>query len=124
MTADGYPSDWRQRRQRVLKRDHYRCRNCRRYRCDLEVHHVVPKANGGSHREHNLVTLCDRCHSDVPRPSAEATNNQDDGDTQDRTIFEQIESARERKAKANALQRFWWWLFGMDLDDPAPAGDD
>ena len=118
MTTDGYPSDWRQRRERVLKRDHYRCCNCRRYRPDLEVHHIVPKAKGGSHHVHNLVTLCQWCHNDVPRPSAAATNNEnDDDDAQDRSIFEKVESARERKAKANALQRIKWWLFGMSIDE-------
>ena len=110
MTGDGYPSDWRDRRERVLRRDHYRCRNCRRYRCDLEVHHAVPKANGGSHRETNLITLCERCHKNVPRPSVQATNEQDESAST-------VVMPAEQKLKADLLTRLKWWFTG------APAVD-
>ncbi|MFC6752781.1 HNH endonuclease [Halorubrum tibetense] len=31
----------------------------------LEVHHVVPRANGGTNDLSNLITLCPDCHEDV-----------------------------------------------------------
>jgi 5-methylcytosine-specific restriction endonuclease McrA len=50
-------------RREVLVRDAHRCRmpGCGRSRF-LEVHHVRPRAAGGSNRAENLVTLCSGCH--------------------------------------------------------------
>lgn len=31
----------------------------------LDVHHVVPRANGGTNGLYNLLTLCRHCHEDV-----------------------------------------------------------
>jgi len=51
------------RRREVLARDGHRCRapGCGRTRF-LEVHHLVPRAHGGSNQPENLVTLCGACH--------------------------------------------------------------
>ena len=59
-----YPSDWKHRRSLVLRRDHFTCQNCRAsgLGVSLEVHHVVPIADGGSHDLNNLVALCGTCH--------------------------------------------------------------
>jgi 5-methylcytosine-specific restriction endonuclease McrA len=50
-------------RRAVLARDQHRCRapgcGSRKY---LEVHHVIPREQGGPHTAANLVTLCSRCH--------------------------------------------------------------
>jgi hypothetical protein len=50
-------------RRKVLARDRNRCRapGCGRTRF-LEVHHVIPRAKGGTNREENLMTLCGACH--------------------------------------------------------------
>jgi len=48
-------------RAAVLARDRYRCTSCGATRF-LEVHHVVPRQDGGSNRAGNLTTLCSRCH--------------------------------------------------------------
>ncbi len=50
-------------RREVLARDGRRCRapGCERTRF-LEVHHVVPRANGGINNPENLITLCSSCH--------------------------------------------------------------
>jgi 5-methylcytosine-specific restriction endonuclease McrA len=50
-------------RSAVLARDRHRCATpgCGAARF-LEVHHVVPRRQGGSNRAENLVTLCARCH--------------------------------------------------------------
>jgi len=53
-------------RAAVLARDRHRCATpgCRSAHF-LEVHHVKPRAQGGSNRAENLVTLCSRCHGFV-----------------------------------------------------------
>jgi 5-methylcytosine-specific restriction endonuclease McrA len=50
-------------RAAVLARDRHRCTTpgCSSTRF-LEVHHVTPRAQGGTNRLANLVTLCSRCH--------------------------------------------------------------
>lgn len=47
----------------VLARDQHRCQapGCGRTGF-LEIHHVVPRAEGGANRPENLMTLCGRCH--------------------------------------------------------------
>ena len=51
-----------QTRKAVYRRDHYRC-----VLCDsadgLQIHHAVPRGEGGTSYKHNLVTLCWRCHA-------------------------------------------------------------
>jgi 5-methylcytosine-specific restriction endonuclease McrA len=51
-------------RREVLARDRHRCRRkgCRHTRF-LEVHHLVPRRQGGRNEPENLVTLCTGCHS-------------------------------------------------------------
>jgi 5-methylcytosine-specific restriction endonuclease McrA len=53
-------------RAAVLARDRHRCATpgCRSTQF-LEVHHVMPRGQGGSNRAENLVTLCSRCHGFV-----------------------------------------------------------
>ncbi len=50
-------------RAAVLARDRHRCATpgCRSTHF-LEVHHVMPRGQGGSNRAENLITLCSRCH--------------------------------------------------------------
>lgn len=51
------PGDWKQTRQRILKRDPicYRCQT----RPSEEVDHVVP---GDNHADSNLAGICTWCH--------------------------------------------------------------
>jgi len=49
-------------RRLVLDRDDHACQSCGR-RWGLHVHHIVPREHGGSHEFHNLLTLCDTCHT-------------------------------------------------------------
>lgn len=63
----GYPKDWNSRRRDVYRRDGYKCQNCgakggSRGSTELHAHHIVPKAQGGSHAKSNLKTLCKACH--------------------------------------------------------------
>jgi len=50
-------------RRRVLARDRHRCQapGCGS-RHFLEVHHVLPRPEGGTNKLENLVTLCSSCH--------------------------------------------------------------
>jgi 5-methylcytosine-specific restriction endonuclease McrA len=50
-------------RRHVLRRDHGRCRvpGCRGSKW-LEIHHIVPRAEGGGHEPEKLVTLCGAHH--------------------------------------------------------------
>ncbi|MCP4571305.1 MAG: HNH endonuclease [bacterium] len=50
-------------RREVLARDRHRCQSpgCSHTRF-LEIHHKIPRANGGTNEPGNLVTLCAACH--------------------------------------------------------------
>jgi len=50
-------------RRAVLARDGHRCQvpGCRHV-LFLEVHHIVPRATGGSNRPENPITACSGCH--------------------------------------------------------------
>jgi len=50
-------------RREVLARDRSVCQapGCH-HRAFLEIHHLVPRARGGSNEPSNLVTLCSACH--------------------------------------------------------------
>lgn len=48
----------------ILRRDDFTCQSCgcRFPSTDLEVHHVLPRAQRGSDSIRNLITLCKNCH--------------------------------------------------------------
>lgn len=58
-------SDWSRIRETVLARDDYRCqdRRSQEHAGNLHVHHLIPRAAGGSDEPSNLITLCDGCHA-------------------------------------------------------------
>lgn len=49
---------------KVLYRDGWRCRVCKR-RQNLVQHHIVYRSHGGDDADHNLITLCSDCHDGV-----------------------------------------------------------
>lgn len=49
-------------RRRVYRRDGYRCALCDSTRF-LQIHHHVPRGEGGGNSPHNLITLCSDCHA-------------------------------------------------------------
>jgi 5-methylcytosine-specific restriction endonuclease McrA len=56
-------------RQKVLRRDGWRCQFCGAI-SNLEVHHKVFRSHQGENRDDNLITLCNTCHSGIHRSRA------------------------------------------------------
>ena len=58
---------WKTQRKRALQRDNYRCRICGDTPSSpytkLQVHHIIPRSEGGKDNTNNLATLCDLCHA-------------------------------------------------------------
>lgn len=48
-------------RAAVRKRAHFRCCLC--HALGVDIHHIVPSANGGPDTEENAAPLCQSCHS-------------------------------------------------------------
>ena len=53
-------------RQQVLRRDNWRCQVCGAM-SNLEVHHQQFRSHAGEDVEHNLITLCNKCHKETHR---------------------------------------------------------
>lgn len=49
-------------RKAVILRDGAKCKECGKFNCRLEVHHIKPRRLGGSNTMGNLITLCASCH--------------------------------------------------------------
>lgn len=60
-----------QERKAIYRRDGYRCALCDSTKY-LQIHHHVPRGEGGTNSPHNLITLCANCHA-----LAHGTNLQD-----------------------------------------------
>lgn len=59
-------------RKEVYRRDGWQCALCGCHDT-LQIHHVVPRGEGGSDFPENLITLCSKCHAqahgmDAPDP--------------------------------------------------------
>lgn len=59
--------NWENKVAAIRERDRERCMNCHRSgeEVTLDVHHIVPRSRGGSHRLSNLVLLCRQCHGAI-----------------------------------------------------------
>lgn len=49
-------------RKSIYKRDNYSCAICGSTR-GLQIHHCMPRSQGGTNSPQNLITLCWRCHA-------------------------------------------------------------
>jgi 5-methylcytosine-specific restriction endonuclease McrA len=56
--------DYEDLRERVLRRDGWRCQFCGSM-MNLEVHHQTFRSHSGDDNEDNLITLCMNCHSSI-----------------------------------------------------------
>ena len=61
---NGEQKDFWNVREYVLYRDNHICQACNGKSKDkiLNVHHITPRADGGTNRPDNLITLCETCH--------------------------------------------------------------
>ncbi|MFG1459883.1 MAG: HNH endonuclease [Thermoplasmataceae archaeon] len=73
-TRSGIP--WKRISEAVLVRDSYSCRSCGKstfthiandnsshsVHLSVQVHHIIPRKDGGSDSFRNLITLCEDCH--------------------------------------------------------------
>lgn len=61
--------EWKQKRDRILMRDHFRCQKCgaEEDTSELHVHHkfYIEGHDPWEYNDSDLVTLCERCHSDL-----------------------------------------------------------
>lgn len=60
-----YGTSWQKIRARYVKK-HPFCEECLKkgiIKLVEEVHHILPLARGGTHREDNLMSLCRSCHN-------------------------------------------------------------
>lgn len=48
----------------VKQRAHFRCCICQRHSVSLEIHHIIPEADGGEETEDNAAPLCPTCHEE------------------------------------------------------------
>ena len=58
------PEDYRQLKFKILERDGWKCQRCGR-RDQLQIHHIVHRSQSGADCDDNLVTLCNKCHTDL-----------------------------------------------------------
>ena len=54
----------KERRKQVYRRDGYQCALCSSTTY-LQIHHVIPRGEGGSDFPENLITLCSTCHAQI-----------------------------------------------------------
>jgi len=60
-----YPVNWNKLRFYIFKRDNYVCQRCGRKTLHPQCHHRRAIGMGGSSHPNNLITLCERCHSET-----------------------------------------------------------
>ena len=71
MTDDYKPYKWQYQksnrldenlRKAAIIRDNYKCQECGKSNCKLEVHHIQARKYSGADTIGNLITLCFTCH--------------------------------------------------------------
>jgi len=55
------PKNWGKLEKQAARRDGYKCQMCG-IKANLSVHHIMPRAQGGTDDLRNLITLCKTCH--------------------------------------------------------------
>lgn len=95
-------------RERVLRRDGYRCRYCGSLDGPFQMDHVYPESKGGETSVNNLVTACRKCnnkkHAQVgmwPKPVGYW-----DEDVQQKRAHRMITSKKLNSARVNAVNRY------------------
>jgi DNA-binding CsgD family transcriptional regulator len=113
-TGDQLPNDWEQRREKAFIKCNNRCVNCGAEggidgKSVLEVHHVVPVHDDGSHRVSNLVTLCLDCHPKADQWADPSTSIEDyDGWKEQARFLKQTTWLSESESKVYVLRSRGW----------------
>ena len=98
---------WFRLRRRVLKRDHYQCKMCKRVFDEgtlvLQPHHIKPRSEGGTNNMGNLISLCGKpCH-DIAEEE-QLTKKE---------ILYYKDTQREIRVKEQANSKEWRkWVYG------------
>lgn len=56
---------WPKIKEMIRERDDYRCQVCGKTNGKLDVHHIIPRRDGGQDSMDNLITVCDGCHKKI-----------------------------------------------------------
>jgi len=86
--------NWEEYREKILKRDGYKCVFCGISR-NLQIHHMLPREYGGSHTKGNLVACCRHCHGSIDRVIRLIANN--DPDNQKEVINKMMQLIGKQK---------------------------
>ena len=97
-------------RKAIYRRDGYRCALCDSTRF-LQIHHVVPRGEGGTSSPMNLICLCSDCHA-----LAHGTNLRDWVDVDQDAICHAIV---EYLADYYAGEGYLWSPWAKDPEDPS-----
>ena len=86
---------WDNTKKLVYERDKHICKSCGKYPSS-QVHHIIPRSEGGKDDLNNLITLCGRCHMLVsPVPDAVLLRlwkiKPDDFQNQKNKVFDRIQ---------------------------------
>lgn len=92
---------WRQTREKVLNRDSYECQFCGTTNEEhqeendrgLDVHHIIPRSDGGQDTMRNLVALCRSCHQTMESLHGQA--------------MEELAASNEYEETAEGAHRTW-----------------
>lgn len=95
------PDDWALRKSYILKRDDYKCVRCGSYQ-NLHVHHKIPVSSRPDHSEHNLITLCIRCHGDQGGPGHNSLVPMSVGKQCSKYSFQQLKGRKDYKCDSCA----------------------
>ena len=56
---------WQEIRKEILERDNFTCQECYTKTNKLDVHHMMPRKQGGQDTFRNLISVCYKCHQSV-----------------------------------------------------------
>lgn len=71
-------------RKEIYRREGFRCALCDSARY-IQIHHIIPRSQGGGNHPHNLIALCSDCHALAHGLDLRGLGEGDDAATRART---------------------------------------